>query len=84
MAIMGLMLSRLSEALEKPRLKKARNRLRKLFWSTKWLGGNIGWTAVTGAITLVAPVFIEYERECQMFEQLAQSQSLQMAANPVL
>mmetsp|Transcript_87387 Transcript_87387/g.173427 ORF Transcript_87387/g.173427 Transcript_87387/m.173427 type:complete len:82 (-) Transcript_87387:87-332(-) len=81
---MGLMLSKLSAALEQPRLKKARSRLKKLFWSTKWLGGNIAWTAVTGAIVLVAPVFIEYERECQMFEQLAQTQSMQMNANPVL
>ena len=45
-----------------------------------WLGGHIIWTGVTAAIVLVIPVFFEYERECQMFEQMQQMQAVQMQA----
>mmetsp|Transcript_87148 Transcript_87148/g.259984 ORF Transcript_87148/g.259984 Transcript_87148/m.259984 type:complete len:82 (+) Transcript_87148:120-365(+) len=77
---MGMMMSKLEEVLAAPRMKKARTRMTKLVTTAWWLGGNVLWTVMTGSIVLVAPVFIEYERECQMFEQLAQSQSLQMNA----
>mmetsp|Transcript_7322 Transcript_7322/g.15172 ORF Transcript_7322/g.15172 Transcript_7322/m.15172 type:complete len:82 (-) Transcript_7322:108-353(-) len=77
---MGKVMSKLEEISEAPRMKKARSRMVKLVTTAWWLGGNILWTVMTGSIVLVAPVFIEYERECQMFEQLAQTQSLQMNA----
>mmetsp|Transcript_25096 Transcript_25096/g.78131 ORF Transcript_25096/g.78131 Transcript_25096/m.78131 type:complete len:82 (-) Transcript_25096:140-385(-) len=77
---MGLAMSKLENALNAPRIKKARARMVKLVTTAWWLGGNATWMVITGSIVLVAPVFVEYERECQMFEQLAQSQSLQMNA----
>eukprot|EP00421_Protoceratium_reticulatum_P018928 CAMPEP_0168387656 /NCGR_PEP_ID=MMETSP0228-20121227/16056_1 /TAXON_ID=133427 /ORGANISM="Protoceratium reticulatum, Strain CCCM 535 (=CCMP 1889)" /LENGTH=74 /DNA_ID=CAMNT_0008400895 /DNA_START=28 /DNA_END=252 /DNA_ORIENTATION=+ len=73
----------MEEFVSAPRVKKARGRMTKLVTTAWWLGGNIVWTVLTGSIVLVAPVFIEYERECQMFEQLAQTQSLQMNAPPM-
>eukprot|EP00408_Alexandrium_pacificum_P005688 CAMPEP_0171238898 /NCGR_PEP_ID=MMETSP0790-20130122/43704_1 /TAXON_ID=2925 /ORGANISM="Alexandrium catenella, Strain OF101" /LENGTH=81 /DNA_ID=CAMNT_0011705265 /DNA_START=51 /DNA_END=296 /DNA_ORIENTATION=- len=79
---MGVAMSKLEDALSNPRMKKARARMTKLVTTAWWLGGNVLWTVMTGSIVLVAPIFIEYERECQMFEQLAQSQSLQMNAPP--
>mmetsp|Transcript_92563 Transcript_92563/g.261756 ORF Transcript_92563/g.261756 Transcript_92563/m.261756 type:complete len:82 (+) Transcript_92563:81-326(+) len=79
---MGKALSKMEEVVSMPRVKKARGRMTKLVTTAWWLGGNIVWTVLTGSIVLVAPVFIEYERECQMFEQLAQTQSLQMNAPP--
>mmetsp|Transcript_88918 Transcript_88918/g.259901 ORF Transcript_88918/g.259901 Transcript_88918/m.259901 type:complete len:82 (-) Transcript_88918:66-311(-) len=79
---MGKVMSKLEEISSAPRMKKARARMVRLVTTAWWLGGNILWTVMTGSIVLVAPVFIEYERECQMFEQLAQTQSLQMNAPP--
>mmetsp|Transcript_37810 Transcript_37810/g.85270 ORF Transcript_37810/g.85270 Transcript_37810/m.85270 type:complete len:81 (+) Transcript_37810:90-332(+) len=77
---MGVAMSKLEDALQNPRVKKARNRLTKLVSTAWWLGGNMLWMATTGGIVLMAPVFIEFERECQMFEELARAQSLQMNA----
>mmetsp|Transcript_60470 Transcript_60470/g.112286 ORF Transcript_60470/g.112286 Transcript_60470/m.112286 type:complete len:82 (+) Transcript_60470:89-334(+) len=79
---MGASISKAIEVLDRPRVKRARTRLRKLITTAWWLGGNFTWTVMTGAIVLAVPVFFEYERECQMFEQMAQAQSAQMNAAP--
>ncbi|EER13545.1 hypothetical protein Pmar_PMAR000132 [Perkinsus marinus ATCC 50983] len=63
---------------EHPKLKVAKNRLSKLTSNGRWLGGHIVWTAVVSAIVLAVPVFFEYERECQFFDQMNQLQQAQM------
>mmetsp|Transcript_31809 Transcript_31809/g.75795 ORF Transcript_31809/g.75795 Transcript_31809/m.75795 type:complete len:83 (+) Transcript_31809:45-293(+) len=77
---MGAVASKVSEVLGSSRMKKARGRMSKLVSKAWWLGGHLVWTGFTGAIVLAVPVFFEYERECQMFEQMAQMQSAQMQA----
>lgn len=59
---------------------RACRRLRRLWMTSYWLGSNIAWIAVTGAICLVAPVIFYYERECQMFEMQQQFMEAQQAA----
>eukprot|EP00429_Kryptoperidinium_foliaceum_P060480 CAMPEP_0176098564 /NCGR_PEP_ID=MMETSP0120_2-20121206/49422_1 /TAXON_ID=160619 /ORGANISM="Kryptoperidinium foliaceum, Strain CCMP 1326" /LENGTH=103 /DNA_ID=CAMNT_0017432577 /DNA_START=39 /DNA_END=346 /DNA_ORIENTATION=+ len=68
--------------VEHPKAKKAKNRMTKLVSTAWWLGGNVLWTVATGFLVLGVPVFAEYERECQLFEQMAQAQSAQMNAQP--
>ena len=63
-----------------PRVKHAIKRVQKTASDGWWLGGTVLWTAVTAAIVLAIPVFFEYERECQMFEQMQQMQAVQMQA----
>mmetsp|Transcript_22160 Transcript_22160/g.50685 ORF Transcript_22160/g.50685 Transcript_22160/m.50685 type:complete len:82 (+) Transcript_22160:109-354(+) len=77
---MGASVSKALEFLERPKMKRARTRLRKLITTAWWLGGNFTWTMLTAGIVLAVPVFFEYERECQMFEQMAQAQKDQMNA----
>ncbi|EER06493.1 conserved hypothetical protein [Perkinsus marinus ATCC 50983] len=78
---MGAVVSRMSGLLEEhPKLKVAKNRLSKLTSNGRWLGGHIVWTAVVSAIVLAVPVFFEYERECQFFDQMNQLQQAQMNA----
>lgn len=77
---MGAVASKASQVLGSNRMKKAKTRMSKLVSKAWWLGGNLVWTAVTGAIVLAVPVFFEYERECQYFEQMAQITSAQMQA----
>mmetsp|Transcript_78605 Transcript_78605/g.138567 ORF Transcript_78605/g.138567 Transcript_78605/m.138567 type:complete len:81 (-) Transcript_78605:65-307(-) len=77
---MGAFMSKVEEGLNKPRVKKARNRMSKLVSTAWWLGGHGVWTVMTSVIVLAVPVFFEYEKECQMFEQMAQMQGAQMAA----
>lgn len=79
---MGAVFSRFEEASKNPRLRKVKARMVKLVTTAWWLGGNIVWTAMTGVIVLAVPVFFEYERECQLFEQMAQAQNAQMNAPP--
>ena len=67
-------------ALESPRMKTAKTRLSRLVKESWWLGGVLLWTAATAAVVLAIPVFFEYERECQMFEQMQQMQAAQMHA----
>mmetsp|Transcript_23214 Transcript_23214/g.40863 ORF Transcript_23214/g.40863 Transcript_23214/m.40863 type:complete len:85 (+) Transcript_23214:93-347(+) len=84
---MGAIFSKADEILKAPRLKKAKSRMVKLITTAHWLGGNILWTGMTSVIVLAVPVFFEYERECQMFEQMATMQNAQMnaaAAQPPL
>jgi Mitochondrial import receptor subunit Tom22 len=66
--------------IDQQRLNVAKNRVHKLSRNAWWLGGHLVWTAVTAAIVLAVPVFFEYERECQMFEQMQQMQAAQMHA----
>mmetsp|Transcript_28487 Transcript_28487/g.71574 ORF Transcript_28487/g.71574 Transcript_28487/m.71574 type:complete len:84 (+) Transcript_28487:81-332(+) len=78
---MGAIFSMIEDTLQRnPRLKKAKARSTKLLSTAWWLGGNITWTVMTGVIVLGVPVFFEYERECQLFEQMAQAQNAQMNA----
>mmetsp|Transcript_76634 Transcript_76634/g.197375 ORF Transcript_76634/g.197375 Transcript_76634/m.197375 type:complete len:83 (-) Transcript_76634:38-286(-) len=79
---MGNVPSRVEEALAAPRIKKAKGRMVKLVSTAWWLGGHVVWTVMTGVIVLAVPVFFEYERECQMFDQMAQVQNAQMNAAP--
>eukprot|EP00442_Polarella_glacialis_P015214 CAMPEP_0115092166 /NCGR_PEP_ID=MMETSP0227-20121206/26578_1 /TAXON_ID=89957 /ORGANISM="Polarella glacialis, Strain CCMP 1383" /LENGTH=84 /DNA_ID=CAMNT_0002483881 /DNA_START=74 /DNA_END=328 /DNA_ORIENTATION=- len=72
--------SRIEEVLSTPKMKKAKGRMSKLLSTAWWLGGHGVWTAATSVIVLAVPVFFEYERECQMFEQMAQMQNAQMNA----
>ena len=65
---------------DSPRLKTAKSRLNRLVKDAWWLGGTVLWTVATAAVVLVIPVFFEYERECQMFEQMQQMQAAQMHA----
>ena len=55
-------------------------KMQKVLNTSWWLGGHLLWTGVTAAIVLAIPVFFEYERECQMFEQMQQMQAAQMNA----
>ncbi|CAK0904362.1 unnamed protein product [Prorocentrum cordatum] len=74
---MGNALSGFADA-SAPRVKKAKSRLMKLGSKAWWLGGHIMWTAATASIVLVVPVFFMYEKECQLYEQMAQMQTAQM------
>ena len=65
---------------DKETLKRASQRFSKLSKDAWWLGGTVMWTAVTAGIVLAVPVFFEYERECQMFEQMQQMQAAHMQA----
>jgi len=73
---MGAILS----VLESPRVKTARTRLSRLAKDTWWFSGAVLWTVATAAVVLAIPVFFEYEKECQMFEQMQQMQAAQMHA----
>ena len=64
----------------KSRLSLAGSRLGKLAGSLWSAGGASVWTVVTAAVILAVPVFFEYERECQLFDQMQQMQAAQMAA----
>mmetsp|Transcript_46303 Transcript_46303/g.100688 ORF Transcript_46303/g.100688 Transcript_46303/m.100688 type:complete len:82 (-) Transcript_46303:157-402(-) len=77
---MGNFVSRGEAVLQSPKIKKAKVRMSKLAATTWWLGGHVAWIGVTGFIVLGMPIFFEYERECQLFEQMAQMQSAQMNA----
>ena len=61
-----------------PDMKKTKQRVHKWATTSWWVGGNLLWTAATAAIVLAIPVFFEYERECQMFEQMQQMQAAQI------
>lgn len=67
--------------IERPKLKQAWNRLKKLTFNTWWIGKNVVWICVTSAIVLFAPVVFHYEKECQMFEMQAQMMQAQQALN---
>lgn len=69
-----------SKDLIKSRLSLASSRLSKLASSVWDLSGTTLWTIVTSAVVLAVPVFFEYERECQLFDQMQQMQAAQMAA----
>ena len=56
----------------------SKSRVHKWWNASVWIGGNVLWTTATAAIVLAIPVFFEYERECQMFEQMQQMQAAQM------
>lgn len=62
------------------RLSVAGTRLGNLVKSGWSLGGTTLWTVVTAAVVLAVPVFFEYERECQLFDQMQAAQAAQMAA----
>mmetsp|Transcript_59102 Transcript_59102/g.157288 ORF Transcript_59102/g.157288 Transcript_59102/m.157288 type:complete len:83 (-) Transcript_59102:104-352(-) len=81
---MGAVVSSMQEILEGKKIKKARARMSKLIKTAWWLGGNVIWTTATAFIVLGVPVFFEYEKECVMFEQMAQVQGAQMAAAPAI
>mmetsp|Transcript_84695 Transcript_84695/g.165718 ORF Transcript_84695/g.165718 Transcript_84695/m.165718 type:complete len:82 (-) Transcript_84695:126-371(-) len=81
---MGAIFSMIDKVASNPRMKRAKARTSKLASTAWWLGGNIAWTVMTGTIVLAVPVFFEYERECQMFEQMAQAQSAQFNAAPTM
>jgi hypothetical protein len=69
-----------TRTLIKSRLSVASSRLSKLA-STVWsYSGTALWTVVTAGVVLAVPVFFEYERECQLFDQMQQMQAAQMAA----
>ncbi len=69
---MGAVMSRIGES------KQLKQKIHKWWNASWWLGGNLLWTTATAAIVLAIPVFFEYERECQMFEQMQQMQAAQM------
>mmetsp|Transcript_33132 Transcript_33132/g.50068 ORF Transcript_33132/g.50068 Transcript_33132/m.50068 type:complete len:90 (+) Transcript_33132:103-372(+) len=78
---MGAIFSIFDETLKQnPRLKKAKTRSMKLLSTAWWLGGNLLWTFSTSMLVLAMPVFFEYERECQLFDQMAQQQQAQIQA----
>lgn len=62
------------------RLHTAKKRLSSLVASSWSWGGVVVWTTVTAAVVLAVPVFFEYERECQLFEQMQQMQAAQIHA----
>lgn len=65
------------------RLSVAGSRLSKLI-STGWsVGGTVVWTVVTAGVVLAVPIFFEYERECQLFDQMQAAQAAQMAVDQV-
>jgi len=66
--------------LIKSRLSLASSRLSRLA-SAVWSYSTAAlWTTVTAGVVLAVPVFFEYERECQLFDQMQQMQAAQMAA----
>lgn len=69
-----------TKALIKSRLSVASSRLSKLASSVWNISGTTVWTIATAAVVLAVPVFFEYERECQLFDQMQQMQAAQMAA----
>mmetsp|Transcript_29667 Transcript_29667/g.47786 ORF Transcript_29667/g.47786 Transcript_29667/m.47786 type:complete len:82 (-) Transcript_29667:45-290(-) len=79
---MGAIMSKVNELSQSKKIVSAQKRMKKLVKHAWWLGGHITWTCMTGVIVLAVPVFFEYERECQMFEQMAQMQNAQMNAAP--
>jgi hypothetical protein len=66
--------------LIKSRMSLAGSRLTSAAQSVWSWGGSLLWTCVTAGIILAVPVFFEYERECQLFDQMQQIQAAQMAA----
>jgi hypothetical protein len=69
-----------TRSVVKSRMSLASSRLSKLV-STVWsYSGTALWTVVTAGVVLAVPVFFEYERECQLFDQMQQMQAAQMAA----
>ncbi len=66
--------------LIKSRMSLAGSRLSSAAQSVYSWGGSLLWTCVTAGIVLAVPVFFEYERECQLFDQMQQMQAAQMAA----
>jgi hypothetical protein len=62
------------------RMSLAGSRLSSLTSSIWSWGGSALWTTVTAGIVLAVPVFFEYERECQLFDQMQQMQAAQIAA----
>ncbi len=69
-----------TKSLVNTRLGTAKNRLSNLVASGWTWGGVLVWTTVTAAVVLAVPVFFEYERECQLFEQMQQVQAAQIHA----
>lgn len=69
-----------TQTVVKSRLALASSRLTGLVSSVWSLGGAGLWTVVTAGVVLAVPVFFEYERECQLFDQMQQMQAAQMAA----
>jgi hypothetical protein len=69
-----------TKTLLSSRLSVAQKRLTNLINSSWSWGGVAVWTTVTAAVVLVVPVFFEYERECQLFEQMQQAQAAQIQA----
>jgi hypothetical protein len=70
-----------TQSVVKSRLSLASSRLSKLVSSVWNFGGSALWTVVTAGVVLAVPVFFEYERECQLFDQMQQMQAAQMAAS---
>merc|ERR1711924_511156 len=81
-AVMGAIQSKIVDILGEKKVMIAQKRMTKLVKTAWWLGGHIMWTGMTGIIVLCVPVFFEYERECQMVEQMAMAQQAQMNAAP--
>jgi hypothetical protein len=69
-----------TQTLIKSRMSLAGSRLSSAVQSVWSWGGSALWTCVTAGIVLAVPVFFEYERECQLFDQMQQMQAAQMAA----
>jgi hypothetical protein len=69
-----------TKSLIKTRLSLASSRFSKLASSIWSYSGAAVWTIVTAGVVLAVPVFFEYERECQLFDQMQQMQAAQMAA----
>lgn len=67
--------------LIKKRLTLASQRLSNLVAGVMSWSGAIVWTVATAGVVLAIPVFFEYERECQLFDQMQQMQAAQMAAS---
>ena len=67
--------------LIKTRLTLASQRLSNLVAGVMSWSGSIVWTVATAGVVLAIPVFFEYERECQLFDQMQQMQAAQMAAS---
>lgn len=67
--------------LIKTRMSLASQRLSNLVSGVMSWSGSIVWTLATAGVVLAIPVFFEYERECQLFDQMQQMQAAQMAAS---
>jgi hypothetical protein len=67
--------------LIRKRLTLASQRLSNLVAGVMSWSGAIVWTVATAGVVLAIPVFFEYERECQLFDQMQQMQAAQMAAS---